>query len=92
MVQGFNTDIDLGNIKYHVQTEDWGVDHPYFITSIFKAGILLKSIKVAYRDVFETSDDIDFIQVRSVLKTQHSYVLNWVRNQFEQQNMGRRDL
>jgi len=84
MVHSFNTDLHLGNIKYHVQTEDWGLNNPYFVTSVFRAGLLLKSIKVAYRDIFEESDDIEFLQIRAVLKTQHDYILSWVEDQFDE--------
>ena len=81
MVQGFNCNKKWGRHDYHIQTEDWGADCPYFVTSIFKEGKLLKSVKVAYQDVFG-EEEANFVQIRAVLKTQHNCVLDWIEESY----------
>lgn len=51
MEKGFNSDISLAGVAYHVQTEDWGFENPWLVTRVFRSGAVIDSIKTPYSEV-----------------------------------------
>lgn len=51
MEKGFNSDLNLSGVIYHVQTEDWGFENPYLVTRVFRSGAVIDSVKTPYSDV-----------------------------------------
>lgn len=54
MEKGFNSDLTVSGIVYHVQTEDWGFENPYLVTRVYKSGAVVDSIKTPYSDVLRS--------------------------------------
>lgn len=51
MEKGFNSDLTVSGVTYHVQTEDWGFENPYLVTRVFRSGAVVDSVKTPYSDV-----------------------------------------
>ena len=75
MIKGYNSDISFNGYSYHVQTEDWGLDNPYFVSSIFKNGEVLKSLKLSYKEVFPRGLDSSQDTLKIALSEQHKQVI-----------------
>lgn len=54
MEKGFNSDLTVSGVVYHVQTEDWGFENPYLVTRVYKSGAVVDSIKTPYSDVLRS--------------------------------------
>ncbi len=54
MEKGFNSDLTVSGVAYHVQTEDWGFENPYLVTRVYKSGAVIESIKTPYSDVLRS--------------------------------------
>jgi hypothetical protein len=48
---GFNSDIHVGEAKYHVQTEDRGPSHPFLDTVVYLAGRVVYKRSTSYEPV-----------------------------------------
>jgi pSer/pThr/pTyr-binding forkhead associated (FHA) protein len=67
---GFNNNIKSGDVVYHVQTEDSGLDSPHIITHLFAdGGRVIKSHKRSYQEHVSREDVTEF--VRGLMKGQH---------------------
>lgn len=67
---GFNNNIKSGDVVYHVQTEDSGLDSPHIITHLFAdGGRVIKSHKRSYEEHVAREDVAEF--VRGLMKGQH---------------------
>jgi len=75
MELSLNSDIDMGNDAYHIQTEDWGLSSPYIVSRIFKNGAVLKSVKTPYSDLIE-APIWDKTAVEEAVKVQHDRILD----------------
>jgi hypothetical protein len=53
VIAGFNTDIELGGIVYHVQTEDKGAPANMIMTLVYDKGTILASKRSKYDDLAE---------------------------------------
>jgi hypothetical protein len=73
---GFNTDLELNGNRYHIQTEDWGRRNPFFVTTIFHNGAVLKSVKTSYWQVLPDGPVADTQAIRLALKDQHKRILD----------------
>lgn len=73
---GFNSDISIEGIDYHVQTEDWGKSNPYLVSRVFRHGAVLKSIKTSYQDVLPKGPASDAIAIRFAMRIQHDQILD----------------
>ncbi len=73
---GFNSDISIEGIDYHVQTEDWGKSNPFLVSRVFRHGAVLKSIKTSYQDVLPKGPDSDAIAIRFAMRIQHDQILD----------------
>ena len=51
VITGFNTDIELEGVIYHVQTEDKGLSKPVIMSLVYNRGIILASKRVPYDDL-----------------------------------------
>lgn len=74
--KGFNSDILYKGLTYHVQTEDWGVHNPFFVSQIFQNGAVVKNIKIPYTKVLPLNKSPDVYAVKFALETQHQSVLD----------------
>lgn len=76
MQKGFNSDILYKGSAYHIQTEDWGAQNPYFVSQIFCNGAIVKNIKIHYTKVLPQVDPQNEKLIRVALETQHESVLD----------------
>jgi hypothetical protein len=76
MQKGFNSDISYKGLTYHVQTEDWGVGNPFFVSRVFRDGAVLKSVKIPYTKVLPQEKIKDGRSIRVALETQHQSILD----------------
>jgi len=78
-VFGFNTDVKVGKLVFHVQTEDRGVNNPVLNTTIYHRGRVLAKRATSYRD-FLTSPDFSESELQALLERQHKQLLEEVRS------------
>lgn len=76
MQKGFNSDITVRGQKYHIQTEDWGVQNPYLVSRIFCNGAVLKTIKTPYDSVLRLGSVQSEEAIKQALRRQHSTVID----------------
>lgn len=76
MQKGFNTDIQLLGISYHVQTEDWGQNNPYLVSKVFSSGAVVKSLKIPYETVLPETVGLNAEAIRLAMKVQHQKILD----------------
>lgn len=76
MDHGFNSDILVKGISYHVQTEDWGDGNPFIVTRIFKGGAVVKSVKTAYQEIWKRTQKNDRQAIRLAMQLQHQEILD----------------
>lgn len=76
MEKGFNSDITVDGIVFHVQTEDWGRDNPFLVSRIFRNGAVLKSIKTPYTEVLPQPILLEPSAIRLAMKVQHDSILD----------------
>jgi hypothetical protein len=76
MVTGFNTDIKIDNVVFHIQTEtrkDSGIE-----TTVYVRGAVIHQLKTSYRDALNSpgfSEDA----VKKILEGQHRQVIGKIR-------------
>ncbi len=76
MQKGFNSDITVRGQKYHIQTEDWGVQNPYLVSRIFCNGAVLKTIKTPYDTVLRLGSSQSTEAIKLALRRQHSTIID----------------
>ncbi len=76
MQKGFNSDISYKGDTYHVQTEDWGVQNPFFVSQVFHHGAVLRTIKIPYAKVLPRGLASDKSSILVALETQHFSILD----------------
>lgn len=76
MEKGYNSDIVVKGVTYHVQTEDWGKQNPFFVSRVFRNGAVVKSIKTTYTDVLPRGPLSDAQAIRLAMKIQHDEILD----------------
>ena len=76
VLKGFNSDISYGGKKFHLQTEDWGRENPYFVSQVFHNGAVIKTIKIPYTKVLPRGLNSTLESVRLALETQHRSILD----------------
>lgn len=77
-VFGFNTDIKVGKVVFHVQTEDRGTNNPVLDTTIYVKGRVLAKRDTSYQD-FLTSPDFNEAELHAMLERQHKQFVEEVR-------------
>lgn len=76
MQKGFNSDITVRGQKFHIQTEDWGLQNPYLVSRIFCNGAVLKTIKTPYDTVLKMGSSQTQEAIRLALRRQHSTIID----------------
>ncbi|KYG68832.1 hypothetical protein AZI87_06275 [Bdellovibrio bacteriovorus] len=74
--KGFNSDITVRGQKYHVQTEDWGLQNPFLVSRIFCNGAVMKTIKTPYDSVLRTGSNQSEEAIKLALRRQHSTIID----------------
>jgi len=77
MLKGYNSDINIKGVNYHVQTEDWGQNNPYLVTRIFKQGAVIKTFKTPYSEILPNAH-YDSSTLEQALKAQHFRILDQI--------------
>lgn len=72
-VTGFNVNIPRRGKRYHVQTEDSGVNNPHIITHLFLGGNIIATTKSTYADIVGEPDLA--AKVRSLMDDQHKAMI-----------------
>ena len=80
MVFGHNTNIKLGTVTYHVQTEDRGESHALIDTTVYFRGRVLHRRTNNYYDLLPLNQDSQQA-LRLRLEEQHRAVLEEMRNE-----------
>lgn len=76
MQKGFNSDITVRGQKYHIQTEDWGVQNPFLVSRIFCNGAVMKTIKTPYDSVLKLGSSQTQEAIKLALRRQHSTIID----------------
>ena len=75
---GFNNNVRLKELLFHVQTEDSGLDQPHIVTHLFvDGGRIIKSHKRSYAEQVPRDDVAE--HVRSLMKAQHLEMVAMLR-------------
>ncbi|UOF00551.1 hypothetical protein ACES2L_15475 [Bdellovibrio bacteriovorus] len=74
--KGFNSDITVRGQKYHVQTEDWGLQNPFLVSRIFCNGAVMKTIKTPYDTVLRLGSTQSEEAIKLALRRQHSTIID----------------
>ena len=76
MVMGFNTDVELQGVVYHIQTEPRkgaGID-----TTVYTRGAVIYRLKSSYQDLLDSPDYTD-AKLKHRLEEQHRLIVTRVR-------------
>ncbi len=76
---GFNTDIQVGSLVLHVQTEDRGKRNPMLDTTVYAGGRVLHRRKRSYAEHLNDPDFNDEV-LRKWLEEQHRTVIDELRS------------
>ncbi|HEX9759333.1 MAG TPA: hypothetical protein VGA40_00360 [Candidatus Acidoferrales bacterium] len=79
MIFGFNTDVKVGPVVYHVQTEDRGAGNPVIDTTIYCKGHILHRRVNSYKDLLGTPEFND-ASLRQRLEEQHRAIIDELRS------------
>jgi len=79
MIFGHNSNVSLGSVKYHVQTEDAGIDSALIDTTVYCGGRVLHRRTNNYHDLLPLNPDREeALKLR--LDEQHRQVLEEIRS------------
>lgn len=78
MSSGFNTDVQVGDQVFHVQTEDRGPSHPVIDTAVYQHGRILHRLASSYEE-FTGSADFNADVLRERVHDQHKSVIEKLR-------------
>ncbi len=84
MEKGFNSDLTVSGVIYHIQTEDWGFENPFLVTRVYQSGAVIDSIKTPYSDVLRSRNAFLLLRnkaamseaLREAMRLQHEKTLN----------------
>ncbi|HEV8383838.1 MAG TPA: hypothetical protein VGQ11_03125 [Candidatus Acidoferrales bacterium] len=79
MIFGFNTDLRVGNVVYHVQTEDRGDANPVIDTTIYSKGRILHRRVTSYKE-FRQTPEFNPASLRQRLEEQHRAIIDELRS------------
>ncbi len=78
MKLGYNSNLRLGDIVYHIQTEDHGADHPFIDTIVYAQGRVLHRRSASYQDLFGSPEPGE-AALRQRIERQHRGVMEELR-------------
>jgi hypothetical protein len=73
VITGFNTDVSVRGVVYHVQTEDKGKENPLIETLIYKGGEILASRRLPYTEIVTGADTQG--QITRLMEDQHKAMI-----------------
>ncbi len=76
MLKGYNSDIMVKGVRYHVQTEDWGKHNPFLVSHIFRNGAVIQTVKIPYTKVLPQGVESDLSAIGVALEAQHNSILD----------------
>ncbi|MBX2988246.1 MAG: hypothetical protein KF802_10140 [Bdellovibrionaceae bacterium] len=76
MLRGHNSDITVRGKRYHIQTEDWGMQNPFLVSRVFCNGAVVKTLKVPYEDALKAASIRTAEAIKMALQKQHSDVMD----------------
>lgn len=74
MIVGFNTDVNLRNEIFHIQTEDKGEANPTIETLVYHNGEILVSRRISYGHLLQKGDR--FEKIKKMMRGQHDQVIS----------------
>jgi hypothetical protein len=77
MISGFNSDIVLDGVVYHIQTEDKGTQSAEIVTQVFREGAVIFARCSPYPSMTGQSNDASLLQ--GLVRSQHMKLLQFVR-------------
>ncbi len=81
MITGFNTDVKVRGLTYHVQTEDKGTTNPLIETLVYRGGEILASRRLPYGDLVKDRDEPT---ITKLMEDQHKgMILEIKRHKFD---------
>ncbi len=86
MIFGFNTEIEHRGEKFHVQTEDRGIQRPVIETLVYKGGEIVFSRKINYSSLIGKKDFKE--RVKEKLKNQHEKIIDEIKNGLHDELLG----
>ncbi len=72
MITGFNTDVSFDGVRYHVQTEDKGVETALILSLVYERGVILAAKRSPYDDLVASGFDVKVLGER--LQRQHKLI------------------
>lgn len=76
---GHNSNVQVGETVYHVQTEERGAEHPFIDTTVYFSGRVLHRRTTSYYDLLEMEGDREPI-LKQRVDEQHRAVLDEIRS------------
>lgn len=74
--KGFNSDVVVAGLSYHVQTEDWGRQNPFLVSRVFCNGAVVKSVKTPYEKILPRGPLAERSAIQFALRCQHEQILD----------------
>jgi hypothetical protein len=73
MIAGYNTDVRHGDVVFHVQTEDKGLDNPYVESLVYVGGRVLAAKRSSYAAMLAEGKGV--AEVSALMETQHRAII-----------------
>lgn len=90
--KGFNTDLELGGKKFHVQTEDWGAANPFLVTRVFCDGAVIGTVKSSrVQALYQGPAHSETAALHTAMRTQHERMLEQLRLDLSRRSIPSRD-
>ena len=80
MQKGFNSDVSVRGIVYHIQTEDWGDEKSTIVTRVFRSGAVFKTVKTPYEEILKSGPVQDQQAIVLAMKRQHHRIIEEIQN------------
>jgi len=81
VITGFNTDVKVRGLTYHVQTEDKGSANPLIETLVYRGGEILASRRLPYGDLVKSREEAS---ITKLMEDQHKgMILEIKRGKFD---------
>jgi len=79
MKLGFNSNVEVGGVVYHVQTEDRGLNHPFVDTVVLAGGRVVHRRSASYQDLLR-GEALDQAALGDRVDQQHREVVDGLRS------------
>lgn len=76
MQKGYNSDVVVRGQKFHIQTEDWGMQNPFVVSRVFANGAVVKTIKTPYEIILQTGPQASSDAIKLALQKQHHQIID----------------